>query len=144
MHTIMIVDDEVSVLAGLARLFGRVRGISLLTCDTPHEGLQLAATQNIDLFIADYRMPGMNGVEFLVFARQIQPGAVRFLLSGTSDFTGLANAVNRASIHRFIPKPIDSRELLFMVRQGLVEGVAAANLNPGPAPVVGNALGSGR
>lgn len=117
MHTIMIVDDEPNVLAGLRRTFSRVANTRVLTCEDPYEALEIAAIEEVDLFISDYQMPKMNGVEFLVFARELHPDAVRFLLSGGDDFNGLANAINKAQIHRFIAKPVVPEELLFTVRQ---------------------------
>jgi response regulator RpfG family c-di-GMP phosphodiesterase len=72
-----------------------------------------------DIIISDYRMPEMDGVAFLKAMREIQPDAVRFILSGFADLGGLIGAINEARIHRFISKPWDDYALIADIRQAL-------------------------
>lgn len=119
MHKIMIVDDEVNVLHSLKRMLSRMDNWDLETYSDPHEALNVASTSHFDLFISDYRMPGMNGVEFLVFTKQHNPHSMRLILSGATDFSGLVNAINQAQIYRFIAKPVDTHELKITIEQAL-------------------------
>ena len=81
MTRILIVDDEVAILNALGRLLRRTPCVSgdevfKLTVDSfssPHEGLEKAACTAYDLVLCDYRMPGINGVEWLKALRRIQP-----------------------------------------------------------------------
>lgn len=115
--TILIVDDEINVLYALKRNLARLGNFNVVLCTTPLEALKLAAAQHIDLFIVDYHMPRIHGDEFLVFARQLHPQAGRILLSGAVDMQGLANAINRARIHRFLAKPVQWHELHSQIQE---------------------------
>jgi YesN/AraC family two-component response regulator len=118
-HKILIVDDEENVLHSLKRILSKERNWEVITCDNPMDALDIANATTIHLFISDYRMPVMNGVEFLVFTKQNNPDAVRLILSGATDYNGLRNAINLAEIYRFINKPVDSQELITTVKRAL-------------------------
>jgi DNA-binding NtrC family response regulator len=64
-------------------------------------------------------MPEMNGVEFLAEFRKLNPSAMRLILSGQADMTGLLAAINEAEVYRFITKPWDNDELMLTLRQAL-------------------------
>ena len=78
-----------------------------------------------DLVLSDYRMPGMNGVEFLSAFRQLQPDAERLILSGYADLNALIEAINAAGIRRFIAKPWKDYELIAAIGQSLALRAAA-------------------
>lgn len=125
-YRIMLVDDEVNILHALRRalngmpeseLEGHSLDIQLFT--SPEEALQRADYTPYDLVMTDYRMPEMNGVEFLVRLRQVQPTAMRLILSGYADMEGLIGAINDAQIFRFLAKPWHDYELRAAVAQAL-------------------------
>lgn len=118
MTTIALVDDELNVLKSLKRCLGR-QGWTLLDFTSPQEALQELDGKNIDLVLSDYRMPGMTGVEFLSEFKQLHPEAVRLVLSGQTDLSGLMNAINAAQIFRFILKPWNDDELVITLKQAL-------------------------
>jgi len=119
MYSLLLVDDEENVLHGLRRTLSKVDKWQLITESDPLHALDIASTSHIDLFLSDYRMPGMNGVEFLMHSKRFHPDAVRLILSGATDFTGLVNAVNQAEIYRFISKPVQSYDLISTIEQAL-------------------------
>jgi two-component system probable response regulator PhcQ len=125
-YRIMLVDDQVNILHALRRVLragpeadldGHSWAVEIFS--SPIEALQRADYIPFDLVIADYRMPDMNGVEFLVKLREIQPNTARLILSGYADLDGLIGAINDAQIFRFIAKPWDDRELRTAVMQAL-------------------------
>lgn len=126
-HRILLVDDEPGVLSALRRLLaitpcvwnGCAFPIAVECFSEPGEALTRARYAKVDLFIADYRMPGMNGVEFLRAVKQIQPDAARMILSGYADLNGLIGAINDAQIYRFLSKPWNDYELVSAVAQAL-------------------------
>ncbi|HZW24075.1 MAG TPA: response regulator [Gallionella sp.] len=117
MYRVLIVDDEEGVLNALRReLHGAYQ---VETFDKPEEALEHCRYAQFDLVIADYQMPGMNGIEFLKRFGKLQPDAVRLVLSGQADFGAMMDSINEAHIYRFIDKPWDSAELAATLAQAL-------------------------
>jgi response regulator RpfG family c-di-GMP phosphodiesterase len=127
MSRILIVDDEVSILKSLQRLLraapctygGKQYVLDVVVCSSPQEALAIARNDAFDLFISDYRMPEMDGIEFLKAAKAIQPDAARLILSGYADLNALLRAVNEVGIERFIGKPWNDYDLMSAIAQAL-------------------------
>ena len=119
MYKIMIVDDEVNVLHALKRMLSKAGDWEIVTCANPHDALDIAHDSHFHLFLSDYRMPGMNGVDFLIHTRRLHPNSMRLILSGATDFEGLVSAINEAEIYRFIAKPTQAVELIATIKQAL-------------------------
>ncbi len=119
MHRIMIVDDEENILSSLSRILKRENDFEVVAHTDPHAALADANRSEFHLFLSDYRMPSMDGVDFLVNTKKSNPYAMRLIISGAADFTALMDAINQAEIYRFIPKPIQVHELLQTLRQSL-------------------------
>jgi DNA-binding NtrC family response regulator len=115
----MIVDDEENILNSLNRILKREHDFEIVAHTNPHAALADANRTQFSLFLSDYRMPSMDGVEFLVNTKQTNPHAMRLIISGAADFTALMDAINQAEIYRFISKPIQVQELLQTLRQAL-------------------------
>lgn len=127
MNRILLVDDEASILKSLQRLLRAVPCVygkrdfvlDVITSTSPLAALELARNEPFDLFISDFRMPEMDGIEFLKAARQLQPDASRLILSGYADLNALVRAVNEVGIDRFIGKPWNDYELVSAIGQAL-------------------------
>ncbi len=117
-HRVLFVDDEVSILKALKRLF-RKEKYELFFAEGGQNGLDLFAEvgKPFSLIISDQRMPGMNGAEFLTKAKAIYPRARRILLTGYSDLDAIVAAVNEGEIHRYLAKPWNDDDLILAVRQ---------------------------
>lgn len=126
--TILCVDDEPIILKSLNRLLMNA-GYRVFTAESGTQGLELVGKENVDVIIADQRMPFMTGSEFLRIVHQQQPHIVSIMLSGYSDFDSLVAAVNDGEIFRFVAKPWDNEVLLTVIRSALekkkVRAVAA-------------------
>lgn len=110
MARLLLLDDEPAVLKALCREL-RDTGWQIDTFSEPQEALLALAHNAYELILSDLRMPELDGIAFLQFARQLQPDALRLLLSGDSDRESLVRAVNKAEIYRFVSKPWDAYEL---------------------------------
>lgn len=116
--TLLLVDDEPSVLSALRRLF-RMEGYQVLLANSGAEGLQVLDSQEVDLVISDMRMPEMDGAKFLNFVRERHPEIVRLLLTGYADIGSTISAINDGEIHRYIAKPWSDPDMLLVVREAL-------------------------
>jgi response regulator RpfG family c-di-GMP phosphodiesterase len=117
-HRILFVDDEVSILKSLKRLF-RKEKYEIFLAEGGRKALELIAEvgKPFSLIMSDQRMPGMNGAEFLTKAKGLFPRARRILLTGYSDLDAIISAVNDGEIHRYLTKPWNDDDLILAVRQ---------------------------
>lgn len=108
---ILCVDDEQNVLKSLERFFID-DNYEILCAASGEEGLEIMQKVSpVQIVISDYRMPGMNGVEFLKEVCSRWPNTVRIVLSGYADTSAVVSAINEGQIYKFIPKPWDEHEL---------------------------------
>ena len=124
---IMLVDDDDAILQSLRRLFGRMPCVygtlhyeletELFT--TPAAALSRIAEIDFAAILSDYRMPVMDGIEFLKQARVLRPDAVQMLLSGGGDRDVAERAFREARIFRFIAKPWDDSTLVEALAEAL-------------------------
>jgi FixJ family two-component response regulator len=114
-NTILIVDDEKSILSSFKRVF-ITEPYEILSAGSGTEALEKLQQQEVQLIISDQRMAGMNGIEFLSKARDICPKAVRVVLSGYSDFGTIVNAINKGQIYKFIEKPWKEKDIRMTVK----------------------------
>lgn len=108
--TVLLVDDEPAVLAGLSRL---LHGQCIVHTETdPQRALEVAADiPNLGVVVSDMRMPGMDGAAFLSRMRTLVPDAVRVLLTGYADLEAAVSSINDGRIFRLMWKPCGSEEL---------------------------------
>lgn len=115
---ILCVDDEPNILSALRRLF-RSQGFSVKIADSGKAGLEILASEKIDLVISDMRMPEMDGTQFLEQVKNRWPDTPRLLLTGYADISSTIGAINRGEIYRYITKPWDDADICLVVRQAL-------------------------
>lgn len=119
-HTLLFVDDEENILRALARLFHRT-GHEIVLARNGAEALRVLQERPVSLILSDQRMPGMSGTELLARARDLQPEAVRIILTGYADAKAAMDAINDGRVYRFLPKPWDDRALLEVVEEALAD-----------------------
>ena len=119
-HTILIVDDEQQLGKALGRMMKQIN-VKYVYMESGQEGLERikTASKPFSLIISDQRMPGMEGSEFLEKAKELTPNTIRFLLTGYADVDAVTRAVNKGSIHRYLSKPWNNKELIETVKAGL-------------------------
>ncbi|WDU61251.1 response regulator [Pseudomonas poae] len=116
--TILLVDDEESILNSLRRLL-RGQPYAVLLAGSGAQALEIMAAQPIDLVMTDARMPTMDGAMLLAETHRLYPATTRILLTGYADMSMMIKAINEGQIHRYISKPWNDEEMLLTLRQSL-------------------------
>jgi thioredoxin reductase (NADPH) len=144
---IVAVDDEPAVLAAVARDLRRGFGerFRILRAGSGAEALKLLGElrtrgDQIAMLIADQRMPGMPGTEYLVEARKIAPDAKRVLLTAYADTEAAIAAINDVALDYYLLKPWDPPEeqLFPVVEDLLTTWESGAALEAGGVRVIGH------
>ena len=101
---ILFVDDDCNLLASYQRQLRNQFTVEI--SPNGKQGLESITHRGpYAIVVSDFRMPGMDGVQFLSRAREIAPDTVRMLLTGYADFQTAIEAVNEGSIFRLLTKP---------------------------------------
>jgi len=111
---ILVVDDEPYILDIVKRILNEDR-YEILTAASGAEGLSLMRIFPVQVVISDYRMPEMNGVEFLREVCRLWPDTIRIVISGYADTQAVIAAINEGQIYKFLAKPCNSEELRITV-----------------------------
>ena len=144
---IVVVDDEPAVLAAVSRDLRRGFGerFRVLRAGSGPEALELLRElrtrgDQVAMLIADQRMPGMPGTEYLVHARQLVPDAKRVLLTAYADTEAAIAAINEVALDYYLLKPWDPPEeqLFPVVEDLLTTWESGAALEAGGVRVVGH------
>lgn len=115
---ILFVDDDANLLAALKR--GLRKQFELAVAVGPGPGLEAIDGQGpFAVVVADMRMPGMDGVQFLSHVRARSADSVRIMLTGNADLQTAINAVNEGNIFRFLTKPCAQDTLSMALNAGL-------------------------
>ena len=116
---ILFVDDDTNLLAAFRRQLRKQ--FHLETASGGREGLKLVEKNGpYSVIVSDFRMPNMDGIEFLSRVREIAPDTVRIMLTGNADLQAAIHAVNEGNIFRFLTKPCSAD----ILGESLATGIA--------------------
>src|SRR6202161_2233190 len=137
---IITVDDDPDVSRAVSRDLRRKYGSEYRIVRAESGPSALEALRELKLrgeqtavILADYRMPEMNGVEFLEHAMDIYPGARRALLTAYADTGAAIDAINVVDLDYYLMKPWDPpEEKLYPVLDALLDSWLSADHRPVP------------
>jgi response regulator RpfG family c-di-GMP phosphodiesterase len=118
MASILVVDDDELVRRAVDRSLTRA-GHRCFTAQDGESALAEIDRHTIDVLLADYQMPGMNGVHLLRTVGETHPDLVRILFSGNADYLEACAAVNQGGAHRILAKPFEMVELVRTIEQAI-------------------------
>lgn len=106
---VLYIDDEKDNLNAFYSTFRRV--FEVYIANSTSEAIELLNNHNIEILIADQRMPDMTGVDFFESILTIFPNPIRILLTAYSDINAVKDAINKGQVYRYLNKPWNEYEL---------------------------------
>lgn len=115
---ILLVDDEENILSGYRR---NLRGhFEVHTAEGGKNGLaKIKKDGPFEVVVSDFKMPEMNGNQFLAQVRDFNPDTVRIMLTGYADLPTTIDAVNEGNIFRLLTKPCSGEKLIATLNEGI-------------------------
>ncbi len=116
-YSILYVDDEPQNLFLFRSFFEQEYTVH--TAESGSEALRILGESDIQVLLADQRMPGINGIQLLETVAKEYPETVRVLVTGYSDIDVVIGAINRGAVYRYLGKPWDVDEVQATIRNAL-------------------------
>jgi len=115
--TVVIVDDEQSILKELRILLGRTYNVHVFA--NPEEAERFVDEHPVDLVVSDEMMPEMRGSVLLARIHKKHPDICNIVLSGQAEKDDIVRAVNEGHIFSFLYKPAERQQLINVIEKGL-------------------------
>jgi len=113
------VDDEKEICVLLSRLV-RKEGLKDLVAHDGETALKLVVSERPDVVLVDFKMPGMDGMELLKHAKEIDSDLPVIMITAYADIKGAVEAM-RAGAHDYLAKPFENLEVIRVVHRALTE-----------------------
>jgi len=114
---VLYVDNEKASADKFCRLFNKSTGYDVTLAGTGEEVLALLLEEcPFRLVMADFRLPGISGVELLQQVSEKWPDSIRIVLASYADAGETVEAINQGQIYKFIAKPWNAEELQTSLR----------------------------
>jgi len=116
-RTILIVDDEIDTLSVLTE-FLEDNKFRIVSTDDPHEAVSIVDQNDIDLVIADLKMPKMDGIELTREILQINADMPVIIMTAYASIESAIESI-KAGATDFITKPFKFNHTLFVINKSL-------------------------
>jgi len=114
---VLLVDDEKALLDVFSTALSTY--FEITTATTAREADFVLQKKKFKVVVADHLMPGGNGMNFLVRAREEFPHMQRILVTGYMKPEMLLRSVNEAALFRYLLKPVAMAELVKVVQDAV-------------------------
>lgn len=117
METILIVDDEKNYPPIIAAVL-EGEGYETLTANSGHQAMEILKNSDVDLILADLKMPVMNGIELLEQIKTRDPDLPVIMMTAYGTVEKAVEAMQKGA-HNFIQKPFDNEQLVIFVKKAV-------------------------
>ena len=117
MATLLVVDDEASILLAFRKAF-REPAVTVLTAGTAAEGLEVARQQHPDVIVLDVHLPDLSGLEMLRRLRELDARSLVIFITGRST-TDTAIEAMKLGAYEYLLKPLELSTLRQVVDRAL-------------------------
>jgi DNA-binding NtrC family response regulator len=118
MAQILIVDDEVDMLALLAMIITEKTNHRATTTNNPLEVPKLIKEGAFDLLITDLKMPGMGGIELIDEVRKIDKSIPILIITAYGSIESAEEAIHKGA-YDYITKPFRKEQILIAINRAL-------------------------
>ncbi|MFW9873284.1 MAG: response regulator [Candidatus Thorarchaeota archaeon] len=120
---ILIVDDEEDVLKSLLLTINNSKEFksTISIANDAKSALEKMTNEDFDLVLADYKMPGMNGLELLSKVNERFPDIAKILITGYSDIDIAKIAISKDFLDDYIEKPWHNNDLRAIIIETLIK-----------------------
>ena len=118
-YVVAVIDDEPMVTQSIKNFLALETDYRVLVFNSPRAAIDSLREQPVDVVISDYLMPDLNGIEFFLQLKEIQPHATRILLTGYADKENAIKAINDVGLYQYIEKPWENEDLKLIIRNGI-------------------------
>ena len=117
-HTILVVDEEELFVDNIQRILSE-ENYNVITASSGQKGLDILKKQQISMVISEYKLPLMNGLEFLEKVRIIYPDILTFMVTDHADIELAIKAINEAGVYKFLLKSWDDIDFKNTIKKTL-------------------------
>jgi DNA-binding response OmpR family regulator len=114
MNTILVVEDDLSILRGLKDNLA-FEGYHVLSATEGHEGLRLAMEESVDLLVLDIMLPGLNGYDICRKVKAQKPDLPIVMLTARGEEVDKVAGLDLGA-DDYVTKPFGVSELLARIR----------------------------
>ena len=114
---VMVVDDEPDMVENCVRILKKA-GYQCLTATDPRRALAQLESERPDLLLTDLKMPGMDGMELLRRARELDPALPVILITAFATIESAVEAIKEGAFD-YLPKNFSVEQLRLAVERGL-------------------------
>jgi CheY-like chemotaxis protein len=131
---VLAVDDAPEILEYFEDLAGRL-GVACDVAASGEEACALMERNGYDIYFVDWKMPGMNGIEFSRRVKDRKTGKSVVIMMSATEWNVIENEARSAGVDKFLPKPLFASSIADCINECLGSGNLRGEEEPQPDEV---------